>query len=360
MPNPGRRLFSLLSLALPFLFMTPASAQVLAQMEQEFMRMAELVPRSAVRVDVEMDHEVEHTILENGKLRTGKTIKEIQKSMSGTLIDAKGHVVTVGDEILSAKRVWVSFFVKGQDQRYKARTLGYSEQANLGLVRIQGDVELNPLLLGDSDGVKPGALVMGAGFTYNLGPSPSISTGMVNATDRPFVLKPEQGITGNLIQTSLTLRPGEAGGPVINSSQEVVGLLLTPYTHAMSTQGVQKISVQLTMGATFVMPINLVKREVAWMLQNKTAGGGSDKPWLGFTGADIPDGVQVNYLFPGDPAERAGIKINDVVKQWDEFPIKDTNDLKKLISQARAGETVTLIIKRGGKEFKIELHVGRY
>ena len=222
---------------------------------------------------------------------------------------------------------------------------------------------------------------MGVGYTFNLDGAPSFSVGIVNATDRSFLLGADQETAKTVIQTSLSIRPGETGGPVINASSEVVGLMLTPYTYSQAVGTPQRnFSVQLAMGSTLVIPINRVREDAEWLLAkheseravSMSADEAADRPWLGLTGGNITDvrlrkqinmpqgGVLVSYIFPGDPAESAGILENDVLKQWNGTPIRGVDHLKQLIGGVRVGEKVELTVIRGGKEQSILLPIGRY
>jgi serine protease Do len=372
--------FKLIALTALFLPAPLATAQMVQQLEDEFKRIAEQARACCMHVEVSRSMEATGFRRKDGETVAEPRSFELHNSLSGILLDSEGHVATLGEALKGAERIWVSRFTGNEIERYKADVVGFSLDSNVGLLRIRDGKPLDTLPMGDSDRIEQGGIVFGLGFTYNLGPSPSFSVGLVNATDRHFKFKNNQGGLTKLIQTSLAIHPGETGGPMINSTGEVVGLMLTSYAPPVAAapgRGGFGGLVQRTRGFTLVMPINRVKKEVEWILAKQTEGPDvsmevREGPWLGLTAGDISDmalrkqlripegGVLVSYIFPGDPAARARILENDVLKSWNDVAIQGIDHLKKLVDKTRLGDQVKLIVIREGKSLKLKLHIGKY
>lgn len=376
--NLSRAILLLISCWLPI---HAASGQILEALESEFKGIADAARPCCVRVEVIRSVVRPGVVLEGQEARNMITTVEVQNALSGFLLDDEGYVVTLGEALNGATRVWVSQCADNETRRYKADVVGFNLDSNVGLLSIRDNAPSGALPLGDSDQVEQGAIIFGLGYTYTLGSTPSFSVGVVNATDRLFRSRKQQSRASHLIQASLALHAGETGGPVINSSNEVVGLMLTSYNPGSQTNqartGRPQAGVVLSDSFSLVLPINRVKKEVEWILDkqkdkpavSKKAGAG---PWLGLTAGNIADGalrkqlkipeggVLVSYIFPGDPAERAGIKENDVLMQWDGVSIQNIDHLKDLIGDKGEGDPVGLVLIRAGKEVKIQLRLGEY
>ncbi|MBU0756095.1 MAG: S1C family serine protease [Planctomycetes bacterium] len=357
-----------------------ASAQVLERLEQEFIEIASTSKSCCVKI--ELMRIIDESALpapRDGKERAPRQM-EVQTALSGILLDEAGHVATLGEALDGVTRAWISRYTDQEEvARYKADVIGFSIDSNVGLLRIRDASALTTLPLGDSDAVKQGSIVFGLGFTYNMGQAPSFSVGMVNATDLTFRFNNnEESKAARLIQTSLPLNPGEVGGPVINASGEIVGLMLTTYAPGNTPLKLRRVLGELipSRNVTLVLPINRIKKEVEWILAKQKEGPvlsfeDGKSPWLGLTASDISDhalrkqlqipegGVLVQYIFPDDPAEQAGITVNDVLMQWNGVSIKSIDHLKSLVGTTQDGDQIGVVLIRAGQELKVELHIGK-
>lgn len=360
------------------------SAQVLEQLEREFAAIAANASESCVRVDVVKHVSIKQISIpiQDGQkgtahLKENAGEMDILHSLSGVLIDDEGYVVTLGDALEEISRVRVVVYQGGEQKRYKAEVIGFDLDSNVGLLKIKNPPALKALPLGDSDTLKQGAFVFGVGYTINMGPSPSFTVGNVNATDRIFSLKRKQEAGRKLIQTSLSIKPGETGGALINSASQVVGVLLTSYSGAD-----RRKEMFFSSGYTLAIPINRIKEEVEWIIAKHAEGSSvsstakavksKEKPWLGLTASEITDtalrnqlkltegGVLISDIFPNDPAEKAGILKNDVLVQWDGIVVKSLEHLRELVGKVKSGEKVLLVLIRQGEEVKVALDVGKY
>ncbi|MFH1998612.1 MAG: trypsin-like peptidase domain-containing protein [Planctomycetota bacterium] len=359
--------------------MPVGKTQILRELEQEFTSVAASAGECCVRVDVVKRVSVNQISIRDAeegktKLEHNKGEMDILHSLSGILLDTQGYIVTLGDALENNSRVRVVLNHGEKQMHYKAEIIGFDLDSNVGLLKIQDPPPLKLLPLGDSNSLKQGAFVFGVGYTYNLGPSPSFSMGIVNATDRVFSLKKHQDSGRTLIQTSLTIHPGETGGALINSASEVIGVLLTSYSGADS-----RMESVLGSGYTLAIPMNTVKKEVEWIIAKHAEGSSvlstaneKEGPWLGLTASEITDsalrnqlrlsvgGVLVSHIFPDDPAAKAGIAENDVLIKWDGVDVKGLEHLKELVGATQSGEKIALVLIRQGEKVMITLNVGEY
>jgi serine protease Do len=355
-----------------------ATAQALQEIEQAFIDAAADSMNCCVKVDVVRRIQEEMPSGGSNALKKRKVTMQ-QTSLSGFLWDSTGHVATLGEALVGASRAWVSLYDGKESRRFKARVVGYRLGSNVGVVRIDESVPLEALPMGNSDEVRPGALVMGLGYPFNLGQAPSFSVGIVNATDNRFRFNWDQNREDlTFIQTSIELRPGETGGPLINTAKEVIGILVTSYHPMVGFFGFPAgFGNRNSSGVTLAMPINRVKNEVHEILeqakkQSDTPGPEEGEPWLGLAGNEIPDGalrkqlmvpeggVLVSHIYPNDPAALAGIRVYDVLKTWGNIHIKGLNHLKELIHSSKVGDKVKLRVIREGKSLDFEVRIGRF
>jgi len=151
----------------------------------------------------------------------------------------------------------------------------------------------------------------------------------------------------NVIQTDAAINPGNSGGPLLNSSAEVIGV------NTAIAQSGQNIG--------FTLPINVVKDS----LKNFNETGQFNRPYLGVAYQiiskdlallnEVPEGAYVRQIVAGSAAEKAGIKIGDIITKIDGEKIEaKKTELAQIIAKKKAGETVTLTLWRNGKTLEIK------
>jgi serine protease Do len=198
--------------------------------------------------------------------------------------------------------------------------------------------------LGDSDKLKVGQLVIAIGNPYGL--ERTLTFGVISALRRSI------GITQyeSFIQTDAPINPGNSGGPLINIRGEVIGI-----NTAIVAEG---------QGLGFAIPINLAK----WVADQLMAKGRVVRGWLGVVIQEITpeiaetigvkEGILVSQVAPGSPAERAGLKVGDIIVAIDGEKVREVRELQFRIMKTPPGTEVTLTIIRGGKEQTIKAKVG--
>lgn len=212
---------------------------------------------------------------------------------------------------------------------------------------------LKPLILGDSSKLKLGQKAIAIGTPLGEFQN-TITTGIVSGLGRGITAgSMYEGFVERLdsvIQTDAAISAGNSGGPLLNSSAEVIGV-----NTAVSSQG-ENIG--------FAIPVNVVKE----LLNNFEARGGSfERPYIGIRFSmidqeiaqqeDLVEGAFIQSVEEGSPAERAGLKRGDIITAIDNIKLQgsDNNSLAKAIVQKKVGDKISIEFFREGKKQKVEV-----
>ena len=264
-------------------------------------------------------------------------------SGSGFIIDTQGHVLTNNHVVREADDITVTL----NDKRsFKAKIVGADPETDVAVIQIVGD-HLPVLPLGDSDQLRVGdwAIAIGNPLGQLRG---SVTVGIISAQGRT-----DLNIWGgtpsyqDFIQTDASINFGNSGGPLCNINGEAIGI-----NTAINTSG---------QGIGFAIPINLV-RHVADQLM---ATGKVKRAWLGIQLAELtPElaegfglseqrGILVNDVIAGTPADRAGLKRNDVIVEFDGQSVSDLPKFRLKVADTKVGSRVPLMVLRDGKRIPV-------
>tara|TARA_B100002052_G_scaffold257643_1_gene249110 strand:+ start:355 stop:1437 length:1083 start_codon:yes stop_codon:yes gene_type:complete len=298
---------------------------------------------------------------------SGFTIRprEIYPSLtsgSGVIISPDGFLLTNYHVIENAYKITVT--LPGGDV-YQADIIGSDKMSDLSLLKLEGSDFLYAEL-GDSDDLIIGEWVIALGnplklFQFNNQPSASI--GIVSATNMDFGMQQSGKVFQDMIQTDAAINTGNSGGPLVNSLGEVVGINTFIFRDSEFNRS--------STGIGFAIPINYAKR-VAKEL--KLTGEIDRNYYIGFLGSpldrrlanylDIPfvKGVIINQVFKSSPAEKAGLRLSDIILSCNGVEVKEANDIFKIIHEndIRAGEIVRLKIFRKGRYKNIKMKIERF
>ena len=266
-----------------------------------------------------------------------------QRSLgSGFIIDQEGFIVTNNHVIEDADEIRV---ILKDEKEYDAKIVGRDPNTDLALIKIQDGSRFPVTPLGDSDGLKVGQWVVAIGSPFGL--EQTVTAGIVSAKGRVI----GSGPYDDFIQTDASINPGNSGGPLLNMEGEVVGI-----NTAIIASG---------QGIGFAIPINLAKG----IIEQLKASGEVTRGWLGvgiqplsdemreYYGLDDGQGVLVSQVFPGDPADQAGIQAQDIIIGVNGGKIEDARDLTGMIASLPVGSTANVRVIRDGKEktFKVTI-----
>lgn len=276
-------------------------------------------------------------------------------SGSGVIISEDGYILTNNHvvnssssssyyELGKANKITVSLY--NDDTEYEAEIVGTDEQTDLAVIKIDKD-GLTAAELGDSSSVKVGEFCMAIGNPLGLGST--VTDGIVSAVDREVT--DEDGNTYVAIQTNAAINSGNSGGALVNSQGQVIGI----NTLKIAGDGVE--------GVGFAIPIDSTKDIYEQLIQyNKVK-----RPYLGIGGIEVDattaernnlvEGIYVKTLENFSAAEKAGIKVGDVIIKADGQDIKTMDELNEIKNAKKIGDEITLTVWRDGdtQDIKVTL-----
>ena len=275
--------------------------------------------------------------------------QEVQTASSGSgfVLTADGYIVTNYHVVKDANTVKVTMY---NGDTYDAQYVGGDEDYDIAVIKVDA-TDLQPVTLGDSDTLNVGDHVLAIGnplgeLTF------SMSEGIASSVNRAINV---DGTPFNMIQVTASINPGNSGGPLLNSYGEVIGIVSAKYS-SYASESVE--------GLGFAIPINDV---VAMIEDIMTNGYVTNKPYLAITGGtmtsqmaaqyryDVDSGVFVYSVEEGGAADKAGLKMGDVIIKVDDTDITSMEDLTAVKKQYSAGDTATFTIYREGQETTVEV-----
>ena len=259
---------------------------------------------------------------------------------SGFVYDTKGDIITNAHVVDGASTITVHF---QNGKSAKATLVGADDSSDTAVVKVSVDAsQLHPLTIGDSSTVLPGQAVATIGSPFGL--PETMTSGIVSAINRTITAPNNYSIAG-AIQTDAPINHGNSGGPLLNSSGEVIGINAQIESDSGGNDGVG-----------FAIPINASKKVADTMI----SGGKVQHAYLGISVGDTANGTgaQIEKVVSGSPADTAGLQAGDVVTVIDGTSISDANDLTASISTRAPGDKVTLTITRNGSSKSIAVTLG--
>ena len=253
---------------------------------------------------------------------------------SGFIIDKTGYIVTNNHVIEGADEITVKL---STEKEYKAKVIGRDANTDLALIKIDAK-GLAALKMGNSESLEVGSWVVAIGSPFGL--EQTVTAGIVSAKGRII----GSGPYDDFIQTDASINPGNSGGPLLNLNGEVIGI-----NTAIVARG---------QGIGFAIPIDMAADIIA---QLKT-GKGVTRGWLGVGIQNLTgelktyyklgdnSGVLVSQVFEGDPADKAGIKVGDIILKVDGQALTSSRELSRMIAGLEVGKQARITILRDGKE----------
>src|SRR6059036_644741 len=264
--------------------------------------------------------------------------EERRSSGSGFVTRQDGYLVTNAHVVTGAERIQVKL---SDGRRFEARLVGQDDRVDLALIKIDA-TGLPVAALGDSNRLRVGEFVLALGHPFGL--EQTVSFGIVSRKGAPLMVA-APGF--DFIQTDAAVNPGNSGGPLVNMAGEVVGV---------NSMAARNGSIG------FAIPVNLIKG----LLPQLAEKGKVEWGWLGVSIAEIGDedldrlklteakGVLLRGVIPGEPAERGGLKADDVLIALDGTPLDTPRDLQRMVSTTPVGKVVRVVLLRAGQKKEVE------
>jgi S1-C subfamily serine protease len=296
-------------------------------------------------------------------LKPGKTLpgigkpKPVEESGSGVLVQMPkraGYFVLTNNHVVAQAPPEQITLHLADGRIFKASKVWTDPESDVALIGLDTAGPLPAATLGDSDKMKVGQWVLAIGSPFGL--NQTVTHGIISARERGQVSLGSTIRIKDFLQTDAAINPGSSGGPLVDMKGEVIGINTAIASHSGSNSGV-----------AFSIPINLVKRVVAQLLEKGVVSRG----YLGLQvaaafepadalklGLERVQGAWVERVYDGTPAAAAGLKANDVVLQIDSVGIRNENHLINLVSTLPPGQRIRLQVWRERNIVTLEGVVG--
>jgi putative serine protease PepD len=258
-----------------------------------------------------------------------------QAQGSGFVYDSEGRIITNEHVVDGAQSVSVKFW---NGKSYDATVVGTDPSTDLAVLDVDAPASvLSPLPLGDSDKVQVGNTVVAIGSPFGL--EQTVTAGIVSALHRQMT-SPNNFTIDNSIQTDAAINHGNSGGPLINSSGDVIGVNAQIASDSGGNEGVG-----------FAIPSNTAKSIVSQLIDS----GKVEHAFLGVRLQDASGGAEVTLVQANTPAQRAGLRAGDVISQVDGKRVVTADELRAAVNAKSPGDRVSLTYRRDGETHTVRV-----
>ena len=275
---------------------------------------------------------------------------------TGIIMSKDGYIVTnahviYDDEYGYGEASSVQIQMSDEETTYDARIVAYDKEADIAVLKIDAD-NLTPAEFGDSSCCEVGEMVVAIGNPLGLQFQNTVTCGIISALDRKVTINDN---TMTLIQTDTAINNGNSGGPLINSSGQVIGINSAKMSSTYSGEATVE-------GIGFAIPMSEAKSIVDDLINYGYVTG---RPQLGISCQDVTEAVSQAYNIPvgayifsvtaGGAADQAGLQPGDVITGIQDQTISTTEELNAVKNQYKAGDTITLTYVRAGETKKVDV-----
>ena len=275
---------------------------------------------------------------------------------TGIIMSKDGYIVTnahviYDDEYGYGEASSVQIQMSDEETTYDARIVAYDKEADIAVLKIDAD-NLTPAEFGDSRSCEVGEMVVAIGNPLGLQFQNAVTCGIISALDRKVTINDN---TMTLIQTDTAINNGNSGGPLINSSGQVIGINSAKMSSTYSGEATVE-------GIGFAIPMSEAKSIVDDLINYGYVTG---RPQLGISCQDVTEAVSQAYNIPvgayifsvtaGGAADQAGLQPGDVITGIQDQTISTTEELNAVKNQYKAGDTIALTYVRAGETKKVDV-----
>lgn len=267
-------------------------------------------------------------------------VQQVEGIGSGVIINEDGYILTNNHVIQNATTINV---ILNNGDEVEAKVVNADPAYDLAIVKITKDMEMPGVVeFGDSENLAVGEPVVAIGNPLGKELLGSVTTGVVSALNRNI---DDKNTDLKLIQTDAAISPGNSGGPLLNSHGQLIGI----NTEKRVGTGVE--------GLGFAIPIHQIQPKIEGLMKPKIMLGVTIRQ---VTEEDskkynIPEGLFINDIKPYSSAEKAGLKIGDVITSFNGKKVKTNDELNELKEKAKEGDKVPVEVDRDGKKVTIDL-----
>jgi len=267
---------------------------------------------------------------------------------SGVIFDGAGYIVTNNHVVAGASKLIVSL---ADGRQVEADIVGTDPRTDLAVIKINAG-DLTVARFGNSDDLRVGDLSVAIGNPGGADFARSVTQGIISGLNRLLVT--EEGLQFRLIQTDAAINPGNSGGALVDVKGRVVGI----NSIKIAREGFE--------GMGFAIPSNTVQQIVADLIKYKKVIRPAlgvymvrdvDKELADYNDLGVDYGVLVDPQ-PGGPAAEAGMKRYDIIIQISGKKITNRYDLQNEIFTKKVGETVPVVVVRGGDKVELSVKLG--
>ena len=268
---------------------------------------------------------------------------------TGVVLSQDGYIVTNAHVVADAQAVTVRL---SDDRELAAQIIGADEVSDLAVLRIDAE-DLVPASFGESENLRVGDTVVAIGDPLGVELRGTLTDGIVSAINRDVMV---DGRPMTLIQTNAALNSGNSGGPLINCYGQVIGINTMKISAFTNQAGVE--------GLGFAIPSATVKDVVDQLIRQGYVSG---RPTLGIEGESLslfyqhyyrlPEGLYITNVLSGTDADAKGIERGDILLSVNDTRITTSQELSAALYNCKVGQTVTVIVYRGGYQYELQLTV---
>jgi serine protease Do len=283
-----------------------------------------------------------------------RPITRLEQSLgSGVIVTEDGYILTNAHVVDGADEIKV--VLRDGVQEYPARLVGADSLTEVAVLKVEAE-HLPALVIGDSDQVEVGDLVLAVGNPFGIGQT--VTSGMVSATGRAGFLSPMVAMPRyqDFIQTDAAINPGNSGGALVDAQGRLVGVNTLIISRTGGNQGIG-----------FAIPINLARR----VLEQIVTEGKVTRGMLGVRleeevspelakGLELPgtEGALVAAVMPGTPADKAGVADGDFIVEFNGKKVTDRRHLQFMVADTAPGTKVPIRLFRNGEPKTLNLTLG--
>lgn len=271
---------------------------------------------------------------------------DVQGMGSGFIINEEGYILTNYHVIEGAKEIKVTL---SDTTEVTASIINYDQEKDIAMIKLKEGTKVPAIAeLGDSDEIYPGAEVIAIGTPLSKNLAYTLTKGVISGSNR--TIEGANGSKMNLIQTDAAINSGNSGGPLVNTKGQVIGI----NSMKLGSQTMGGASVE---GLGFSIPINEVKSKID-TLSKQLLNLGIKIRQIDSEIAekyDLEEGLYIGEIEQFSPAEKAGLKIGDIIVGADGKTVKTFDDLKEIKNSKNEGDSIKLELIRNKKSINLDV-----